>query len=185
MSAKGILTGQPTATSIGSTKRSLSPQAGPVLGWMLSAFVVVVSLTLSTPKTDDLVEVSGHIRTSVELAGGRTQRRGVIFTLDDRPDRYWTGALTEHQASGRARSIPGSFVRTYVEKTSSLPKAYGAAQSIWGLSIDGETVESLKDALDTDRARKHVLLPSIALVLALVSFMGFRYAPQAAVPGCA
>jgi hypothetical protein len=138
---------------------------------MLSAFIVVVSLTLSTPKIDDLVEVSGTVRTSAELTEGRTQRHGVIFTLDDRADRYWTGLPTGYPV----KSIPGSFVRTHVERTPPLPKSYGAARQTWGLSIDGKTVESVEDGLDTDRARKHVLLPVIALVLAVVSLIGFLH----------
>jgi hypothetical protein len=140
--------------------------------------MLVVSLILSTPGIDQLVEVSGTIRSAVEITGGRTPERGVIFTLDDRADRYWTRALAERPAGARARSLPGSFVRAYVEKTSAVSKAYGAAQETWGLSIDGETVQAVGDALSIDRARKHVLLPLMALVLAAVSSIGFVSYPK-------
>jgi hypothetical protein len=156
-------------------ERFVSSHITPVVGWALSAFILAVSLTLSTPKPDDLVEVSGTVRSAVEVTGGRTPRGGVIFALDDAPDRYRTRSLGEHLAGERSRNIAGSFVRTFVEKTPPLPRSYGAARETWGLVVNGETIQSVKSALDSDRARKHVLLPSIALVLAAVSFLRFLY----------
>jgi len=69
-------------------------------------------------------------------------------------------------------------LRTYVEKASLPLKSDGAARQTWGLSINGQTIESVQGALDANRTRKRLLLPSLALVQAAVSLIGFRRARQ-------
>jgi hypothetical protein len=162
-----------TSTKLGKATRFVSSHVGPAAGWVLSALIFAVGTMASTPSMDDLVEVSGTVRSAVDVAGGRTQRGEVIFTVANRSDRYWTAALNEMPARNRLKNISGSFVQTYVEKTPPLRKTYGAAQKAWGLVIDGETVESVNSALDTDRARKSVLMPLLAFIVAAASLLGY------------
>src|SRR6202007_525674 len=109
---------------------------------------------------------------------GRTPRQGVIFTLDERTDRYLTDALTAHPADATVKGMTGSFVRTWVEKATPLPNGYGRVRRTRGVSLCGATLQSPGDALYTEWARKHVLLPLIAFALAVVSLIGFAAQPS-------
>jgi hypothetical protein len=146
---------------------------------IFSIFLIFQWAIVPVPTRGELIEVAGPLASySIEqdnswFSQHLARRRDiyVLFKLADYQGRFWSGAVGPENVKDYFSHL-GADVRVYRVAHKSNGLINGDGEKTWGLSVDGQNIQSVEEALSIDHLLTQGVLPFLGLAMvALAIFM--------------
>lgn len=135
----------------------------------LGLLVLLSWAIFPTPTRRDLVKVDGVLSSySIEAdESWMAQRRDVyvLFTIADRPGRFWSDAVVPANVRTVFFSKLGAQVSFYRLRHPTTHRINGDGEKTWGLTVNGAEVQSVDYAVAHDAIISHYVLPALGVLL--------------------
>jgi hypothetical protein len=144
-----------------------------------SIFLIFQWAIVPAPTRGELIEVAGPLASySIEqdnswFSQHLARRRDiyVLFKLADYPGRFWSDAVGPGNVKYQFPHL-GANVRVYRAAHISHGLINGDGEKTWGLSVDGQNIQSVDEALSFDHLLTLGVLPMLGVAMvALAIFM--------------
>jgi hypothetical protein len=118
---------------------------------VLAVFGLLVafgSMLFPSPGLQDLTEVEGRLLSySIEIAGGRSMREHVVFSIENRDGRFSTDSVKPHEAP-TLLAFKGMLLKFHVAPPSWHQRSFGDAVKSYGMTINGVHIRSAESAFE-------------------------------------
>jgi hypothetical protein len=121
-------------------------------------------LIFPVPRPEELTEIAGTLTSySVEperTPFGRTRSTYVLFSVQDHAGRFWSDSVTPTNVTD---VFPRSGLQLHFY-AAHYGLTNGDGQKVYGLSIEGRTLQSVEDGLARDTALADYVMPAMGIV---------------------
>lgn len=150
----------------------LPPHAVRAILWSVASLLLLVAAMLTwkiyvdataPPPRFELIE--GRLGTFKLDTSGKSSTT-VLFSIDGRPGRYWTQAMSHSEVANSWQTRP-RHLKFYIQSNGHWRPKHGDAVKTFGLWVDGQQVQSLEQRLGEDRVLGGIIQVLCVVVYAL------------------